>query len=305
MMPHSGVLDVDATRARRLMDFIELSKPRVVTMVLVTTCAGFYLGTRGMPQYVSLLPTLIGTALAAAGTLALNQYAERDVDARMQRTRLRPLPDGRLQPTEALVFGATITAAGLLYLSVAVNPLCGAITACTAVSYLFLYTPLKRKTALCSIVGAIPGALPPVTGWTAARAALGVEAWILFAILFLWQIPHSLAIARLYLDDYAGAGIRLLPVVEPDGKSTGRQIVTHCLALLVVGPLPTLVGLAGPLYFAAALVLGAAYLGYGIAFAVSRSTVSARRLLLASLFYLPALLVIMVLDKVPFLVLPR
>jgi len=303
MIPQSSVLGVDATRVgRRVMDFVELGKPRVVTMVLVTTFVGFYLGSQGTPDYLRLLPTLIGTALAAAGTLALNQYAEREIDARMQRTRLRPLPDGRLRPTDALLFGVALAGAGVLYLIVAVNPLCGAVTASTVVTYLFAYTPLKRKTPLCSIVGAIPGALPPVTGWTAARDAFGVEAWILFAILFLWQLPHSLAIARLYRDDYARAGIRLLPVVEPDAGSTGRQIVANCLALLVVGMLPTLVGLAGPLYFFAAVLLGAVFLGYGIAFALSGSAASARQLLLASLFYLPALLIIMALDKFPYVV---
>lgn len=306
MIPQSGVFDVEATRVRRrVMDFVELGKPRVVMMVLVTTCVGFYLGSQGIPDYLRLLPALIGTALAAAGTLALNQYAERDIDAQMQRTRLRPLPDGRLQPTDALVFGGAITVAGILYLAIAVNALSALVTAVITASYLFLYTPLKRKTPLCSIVGAIPGALPPVTGWTAARDAFGLEAWILFAILFLWQLPHSLAIARLYRDDYARAGIQLLPVVEPDGKSTGRQIVANCLALLVVGMLPTLVGLAGPLYFVAALLLGIAFLGYGISFALSGSASSARRLLLASLFFLPALLIVMALDKVPLLVVPR
>lgn len=301
MIPQPDALDLAVTRARwRMMDFIELGKPRVVLMVLVTTGAGFYLGSRGMPDLLRLLPTLIGTALAAAGTLALNQFVERDVDAKMERTRRRPLPEGRLQPVEALLFGTAITLAGIAYLALAVNALSGLVTAAISVSYLFLYTPLKRKTPLCSIVGAVPGALPPVTGWVAARNGFGVEAWILFAILFLWQLPHSLAIARLYRDDYARAGIRLLPVVEPDAKSTGRQIVSNCLALLVVGLLPTLVGLAGPLYFLAALVLGCVFLGYGVAFAMARTAPSARQLLLASLLYLPALLVVMALDKVPF-----
>ncbi|MFQ5665701.1 MAG: heme o synthase [Candidatus Binatia bacterium] len=300
MMPQSGVLDASATRARRhARDFVELGKPRVVLMVLITTFVGFYLGSRGLPDYLRLLPALIGTALAAAGTLALNQYLERDIDAKMQRTCLRPLPDGRLVPIDALVFGVAITAAGLLYLTLAVNALSGAVTAFITVSYLFLYTPLKRRTPLCSIVGAIPGALPPVTGWVAARGAFGIEAWILFAILFLWQLPHSLAIARLYREDYARAGIQLLPVVEPDARSTGRQIVTNCLALLVVGLLPTLVGLAGPVYFLAALVFGVAFLGYGLAFALERTAPAARHLLHASLLYLPALLIVMALDKVP------
>jgi protoheme IX farnesyltransferase len=300
MIDGSGVLDADVTLVRRMLAFAELGKPRVVVMVLITTFVGFYLGSQGLTDYLRLLPTLIGTALAAAGTLALNQYIERDVDAKMQRTRQRPLPDGRLQPYDALAFGVATTLAGLVYLALAVNALSAAVTAFTTVSYLFLYTPLKRRTPLCSIVGAVPGALPPLTGWTAARGAFGVEAWILFAILFLWQLPHSLAIARLYRDDYARAGIRLLPVVEPDSKSTGRQIVINCLALLVVGLLPTLVGLAGPVYFVAALTFGTLFLGYGVAFALSRTITAARQLVFASLLYLPATLLMMALDKVSF-----
>ena len=304
MMQDSSALVEIAAARRRVLDFVELGKPRVVAMVLVTTAVGVYLGSRGALDFLLLIRTLLGTALAAAGTLALNQYLERDVDAKMHRTRLRPLPEGRVQPREALIFGTVLALAGIAYLTFAINPLSGAVTACTTVSYLFLYTPLKRRTPLCSIVGAVPGALPPVTGWTAAHGSLGVEAWILFAILFLWQLPHSLAIARLYRDDYACAGIKLLPIVEPDGKSTGRQIVTNCLALLVVGLLPTIVGLTGPIYFVAALLFGVTFLGYGIAFALSRSAASARQLLLASLFYLPALLIVMAFDKIGYVVLP-
>jgi len=301
MIPQPSALDIDLARVRRrCLDFAELGKPRVVMMILVTTAVGFYLGSRGAPDYLRLLPTLLGTGLAAAGTLALNQYMERDVDARMRRTRNRPLPDGRLQPFEALLFGVITTAVGLTYLGVAVNALSACVTATTAVSYLALYTPLKRRTPLCSVIGAIPGALPPVTGWVAARAGFGVEAWILFAILFLWQLPHSLAIARLYRDDYASAGLRLLPVVEPDAKSTGRQVVTNCLALVVVGLMPTLVGLTGPVYFVIALVLGLTYLAYGILFSISPDGQSARQLLFASLLYLPALLLVMAFDKLPY-----
>jgi protoheme IX farnesyltransferase len=291
--------DFDIARARRrVLDFIELAKPRLVLMVLLTSATGFYLGSRGTIDMLRLLPALVGTALAAAGTLALNQFAERDVDARMQRTRRRPLPDGRLQAWEGLLFGSVLTVAGLLYLAIAVNTLSCVITALTTLTYLFLYTPLKRYTPLCTIVGAIPGALPPVTGWVAARNALGIEAWVLFSILFLWQLPHSLAIARLYRDDYARGGIKLLPVVEPDTGSTSRQVVVNCTALLAVGLLPTLVGLAGPVYFISALLLGTVFLGYGIAFAAAPGTHSARQLLLASLVYLPALLLVMALDKV-------
>ena len=301
MTVQTGTPDLGLTQARRwAADFLALTKPRVVLMVLVTTLVGFYLGSPRGPDYGGLLATLVGTGLAAGGTIALNQFLEREVDARMERTRLRPLPDGRLQPLEALAFGAAITSAGLLLLTFAVNALSGLVAAGIVSSYLFLYTPLKRKTSLCSVVGAVPGALPPVIGWAAARGELGLGAWVLFAILFLWQIPHSLAIARLYREDYARAGLRLLPVLEPDGRSTGRQVVSHCLALLAVSLLPTLTGVAGSVYFIAALAFGAAFLGCGIGLAVSRSAAAARRLLCASLVYLPALLVVMALDKVRF-----
>ena len=300
MMPRSETLDLGMLCTyRRTANFIALTKPRVVLMVLVTTFVGYYLGSPAA-DYRLLIPTLIGTALAAAGTLALNQFLEREVDARMERTRLRPLPDGRLQPTEALAFGVSITAAGLLYLSLWVNSVSGLVAATIVISYLFLYTPLKRRTALCSVVGAVPGALPPVIGWVAARGEMGLEASILFAIMFLWQLPHTLAIGKLYRDDYARAGIRILPVIDPDGRITGRHIISNCLALFAVALLPTLVGFAGSLYFLGALGLGFGLLSCAIALALSRSTKDARRLVFASLVYLPALLALMALDKTPF-----
>jgi protoheme IX farnesyltransferase len=286
-----------AAERQRLLDFLSLTKPRVVVMVLVTTCVGFYVGSTGAPDYLRLVHTLIGTALAAGGTLALNQFLEREVDGRMRRTRGRPLPDGRLGALEALVFGAATTAAGLAYLVLAVDFPTAAVTGSTVILYLFAYTPLKLVTPLAMVIGAVPGALPPVTGWVAARGEVGVGAAVLFAILFLWQLPHTLAIARLYRDDYAQAGIRVLPVVDPDGASTERQIVAGCLALLAVGLLPTLIGLAGPVYFAGAFVLGAAFLACGLAQALTPSPASARRLLLASVTYLPLLLILMALDK--------
>ncbi len=280
-----------------MTDYLALTKPRVVLMVLVTTAVAFYLGARGAPEWLRLIHTLIGTGLAAGGTIALNQYLERDLDGRMERTRRRPLPQGRIQPIEGLAFGISITASGLLYLMLAVSLLAALLAALTVGSYLWAYTPLKRRSPLSTIVGAIPGGLPPMIGWAAARGRLGPEAWILFAILFLWQIPHSLAIARLYRDDYARAGIRFLPVVDRDGRRTGLPIVSHCLALLVVGILPALVGLAGSFYFFGALALGVAFLGCGIQMAVARTAHAARRLLLASLVYLPAVLGLMALDK--------
>ena len=188
---------------------------------------------------------LFGTALAAGGTLALNQYLERDTDALMERTRRRPMPDGRVQPREALWFGIAIALAGLIYLALAVNFLSALVTAFITLSYLVLYTPMKPRSSLCMLVGAVPGALPPVIGWVAARGSFDVTAWVLFAIMFLWQVPHTLAIARLYCDDYAKAGIQFLPVIEPDGDSTNRQIVSHSAALLAVSLLPTLLGAGG------------------------------------------------------------
>jgi len=298
----SGIETIEVARAvgrSRASAFLELTKPRVVLMVLVTTLVGFYLGSGPVPDYLRLIQTLIGTALAAGGTLALNQLLERETDALMERTRRRPLPEGRVQPAEALIFGVGITACGLMVLALTVNALSALVTAFIVGSYLFVYTPLKQKSALCGLVGAVPGALPPVIGWTAARGELGIEAWLLFSLLFLWQVPHTLAIARLYHNDFARAGIRFLPVIEPDGRSTGRQVLSHTLALLAVSLLPTLLGLAGPLYFLAALLLGGAFLACGIALAIAPSAASARRLLFASLVYLPLLLVVMALDKLP------
>jgi len=297
MTPRTAALEYAGAR-QRVSDYIALTKPGLVAMVLVTTAVGFYLGSASAVDGARMLATILATGLAAGGTLALNQYIERDLDARMDRTRSRPLPDGRLQPIEALVFGAGLTAAGLLYLTLAIDPLSGLVTAATVVSYLFLYTPLKLKTPLCTLVGAIPGALPPLTGWAAARGDLSTEAWVLFAILFLWQLPHSLAIAWLYRDDYARADMRLLPVVEPDGRSTGRQIAANCLALLAVGMLPTILGLTGRMYFVAATLLGSALLVFGVQLAAQRTPAAARRLLFATLIYLPVLLVAMALDKV-------
>jgi len=295
----TNTLDIAVTGGyRRALDFLELTKPRVSLMVLVTMFVGFYLGSEHGAGYLRLIESLIGTALAAGGTLALNQFLERRADALMARTRHRPLPDGRMQPTEALLFGVGLAAAGLLILALTVNALSALVTASIVGSYLFIYTPLKQRSSLCGMVGAVPGALPPVIGWTAATGSLSIEAWVLFAIMFLWQIPHTLAIARLYRDDFAKAGIRFLPVVESDGWTTGRQVITHSLALLVVSLLPTLLGLAGTVYFLAALLLGSGFLWYGIGLAISQSLAAARRLLLASLIYLPLLLVVMALDRV-------
>lgn len=284
---------------QRTLDYLELAKARLVLMVMLVTMVGFYMGATGVPVWGQLMHLLIGIALAAGGALALNAYIERDADALMPRTQSRPLPEGRIQPLAALRFGLMTTVGGLLYLALLVHPLSALVTAAITGSYLFCYTPLKLKTWLCSLVGAVPGALPPVAGWVAARGAFGTEAWVLFLILFLWQLPHSLAIARLYRDDYARAGFRILPVIDADGHSTGRQVVGYCLALLVVGMLPTCLGMTGLLYGGAALVLGTTFLGFGIHLARSYTEVAARRLLLASLIYLPLTFVLMALDKMP------
>jgi protoheme IX farnesyltransferase len=294
----NAALGVRVTGSRRLFAYLDLGKPRVVVMILATTLVGFYLGSPEAVDFPLLLHTLASTALAAAGTLALNQYLERDLDGMMLRTRMRPIPAGLLEAREALLFGTIVTAAGIAYQTLAVGPFTATVTAATTASYLFLYTPMKRWTPFCSFVGAVPGALPPVTGWVAASGNLEISAWVLFAILFLWQLPHSLAIARLYRDDYARAGIRLLPVIDPDGGSTGRQIVSNSLALLSVALLPTLVGLTGPLYFFSALILGIGLLGFSIQLAHTRALADARRLLFASLVYLPILFAIMAFDKI-------
>ena len=296
--PQGIVVVLARDRRRVVVDLLSLTKPRVVLMILVTTVVGYYVGLTGAPDYVRLVHLLIGTMLAAGGTLALNQYWERDVDARMERTRERPLPDGRLAPLEALLFGSAVTAAGLGYLGTFVGPRVLLVTAATTMLYLFAYTPLKLRTPFCTIIGAVPGALPPVTGWVASREDFGIGAWVLFGILFLWQLPHTLAIARLYRDDYARAGVRLLPVVDAEGTSTERQIVTGCLALLAVSLLPTLIGLAGPIYFVGAFLLGAAFVALGTRQALTPSAGAARRVLFASLLYLPALLALLAFDKV-------
>jgi len=284
----------------RFSDYLELTKPRVTLMVVVTMAFGFYIGSRGAMDWVMLAHALIGTALVAGGTSALNQYWERDLDAKMQRTKNRPLPAGRLQPREALRFGIIISLAGIVHLLVMVNGLTALLAAATLVSYVFLYTPLKQKNSLSTIVGAVPGALPPLGGWTAARNDLSIEGWILFAILFIWQLPHFLAIAWIYREDYLRGGFPMLTVVDPDGDSAGRQIISNCLALLPVSLLPTIVGMAGRFYFIGALALSLFFLGCGIAVMRHRSNATVRRLLRASLLYLPILLALMALDKTTF-----
>jgi protoheme IX farnesyltransferase len=288
-----------AAASRRLADYVALIKPRVVLMVLVTTLAGYYLGAAGTLSAPLVLHALVGTALAAAGSMALNQYMEREADARMLRTRTRPLPAGRLLPIEGLALGLVLLGSGVGYLAVFTNVLAAGITATIAASYLLVYTPLKTVTPLCSLVGAVPGALPPVAGWAVARGHVDIEALVLFGIMFLWQIPHTLAISALYRDDYARAGIRVLPAVDRHGPAPALFAIGHCLALVPVTLMPTVFGFAGPGYFVAALGLGCAFLWSAVGLARLGTLDAARRLMLTSLVYLPTLLGILAFDRVP------
>lgn len=288
-------MGVERERARRRAgDYLALVKPRILSMALVVTAAGFCLASPDGLEVARLVHALIGAALATGGALALNQAAEEDIDARMTRTRKRPLPDGRLLKFDALVFGAGAALLGAGWLTAFVNPVAALLVAATGAIYLFLYTPLKRATSLNSVVGAVPGAMPPVIGWAAATGALSIEAFVLFSIMFLWQIPHALAIAVMYREDFARADIKLLPVEDPGGASTGRQVVSYCMALIPAGMAPALIGMAGPVYFAVSAVLGAAYLGCAVHMARERGAASARRLFYYSLTYPPALLLAMI-----------
>ena len=275
----------------RAADYVELTKPRVAVLVLFTVAAGGWLASRGAPDLLCLLHTVCGTALVAAGASALNQLLERHSDALMRRTEGRPLPSGRLQPLEVAVFGSALALGGLAYLGLTVRqPLTVLVAGFTFASYVFLYTPLKRRTTLNTLVGAVPGALPPVIGWTAVRGTIGPEAVALFLILFLWQVPHFLAIAWIYREDYGRAGLRMLPVVDRHGSMTGRQMAVYCLALIPVSLLPALTRQAGPLYLAGAVVLGLCFLLTALGFVREASVPQARRVLRASLIYLPVLL---------------
>ena len=282
----------------RIADYFELTKPEVVWLILMSTGAGFYLASQGTLDLLLLFHAVMGTALVAGGTGTLNQYLEREGDARMRRTQRRPLPGGRLEPGKALVFGILLSTMGLLQLALAVNLLASLLALITLGSYLLLYTPLKTRTVYCTLVGALPGAMPPVIGWAAARGEIGLEAVVLFAMLFLWQFPHFLAIAWMYRDDYERGGIVMLPVIDREGKSTGRQIIFCAWLLLPVSLMPAFLGMAGPIYLFGCIALGLAFAYYAVSAASSRSFRGARRLLLASVVYLPLVLALMVLDKV-------
>ncbi len=277
--------------------YVALTKPDVTFLVVITTVAGFYLGSSGPIQWMLLLHTLCGTMLVAGGTAALNQYIERDMDALMRRTASRPLPSGQLSAREVLNFGCTAIVLGAAWLALAVNPLASLLALATCVLYLGLYTPLKTRTTWATAVGAVPGALPPLIGWAAAHGSLSLEAWVLFAILFFWQFPHFMAIAWMYRDDYARAGIRMLPVVDPKGDATFRQIVCTSTILVWVSALPSLLGMAGVGYFFGALALGMLLLQVGLWANRSRTNARAKWLMHATVAHIPILLVWMIVDK--------
>ena len=278
--------------------FCELFKMRLTFLVLLTTLVGFYIGTSGPVDYLLMLHTVLGTALVAAGASALNQFWERDLDARMRRTQDRPLPSGRMQPQSVLLIGCGCSIVGLAYLAIGVNLLTSLIGACSLLTYIFVYTPLKRVTWLNTVIGAIPGGLPPLMGWTAARGRLDADGWALFGILALWQLPHFMAIAWMYRDEYARAGFKMLPMVDPDGHRTGSQAVSHTLALVPVSLCPSMVNLTGHWYFFGALILGLVFLGAAVQFSRQLTLSKARQLFYVSILYLPLLLGLMVLDKV-------
>lgn len=277
-----------------LSDLSELSKARLSLLVLLTTLIGFLLGWQGPMDYTILIATLLGTALSAAGASALNQWIERDLDARMSRTADRPLPAGRMHPSDALLFALLCCGSGVALLALLVNALTAGLALLTIVIYAAIYTPLKRVTELNTLIGAVPGALPPLLGWTAATGHAGLAGWILFLILWFWQMPHFLAIAWLYRDQYAGAGFKMLSTRDLEGWSTAWQSLIYSTALLAVTLLPGMIGLATPYYFFAALALGVGMIFLSVDFLRMRTISAARRLFFASIIYLPLLLVALI-----------
>ena len=286
-----------ATEASRPALFLALTKPDVSFLVVMTTAAGYALGTEGPLDWLRMAHTVFGTTLIAAGTSALNHYIERDTDALMRRTASRPLPSGQLHPREALRFGASLLITGTLYLALASNALATLLGILTSAAYLCAYTPLKRRTTLATLVGAFPGAVPPLIGWAAARGTITVEAWILYAVLFLWQFPHFDAISWVYREDYRRAGIRMLPVVDHEGKRTFREILLTSVLLVPVSLLPAVTGIAGARYFFGALVLGIMLVEVCLWAAAAKSNVRAQWLMHATVLHLPLLLGLLIYDK--------
>ena len=293
----AAALATVASSRSRLADLFVFTKVRVNLLVVATTAGGFYMASPDGMNLPLLAFTVIGTALVAGGAAALNQISERDIDLLMHRTRHRPLPDGRMGLTEARVIAWAASIGGVALLAATSNLLAAAVAAVTLVIYAHVYTPMKRVTSFSTVVGAVPGALPPLIGWAAARQSLDAPAWALFLIVFLWQLPHFLAIAWLYREDYGRAGLPMLPVVDPDGASTARQSLLYATALVPVSILPAALGLAGPIYAAGALALGLAFIAVCGRFAMSRTKRNARLLFLTSLVYLPAVWILMMIDR--------
>ncbi|MCL7958334.1 MAG: heme o synthase [marine benthic group bacterium] len=292
----SGSLAGSGAALNRPADLLQLTKPRITTMVLVSSAAGFVIASGGHPDPGLLLLTMVGIGLVAGGTSALNQLIERDVDARMERTRNRPLPTGRVTPRAAGFFSAAISLAGIGLLAVAVNTLTALLASIALLSYVLVYTPLKRVSSLSTLVGAIPGALPIMGGWTAARGELGPGAWALFGIMFFWQLPHFLALAWMFREDYQRGGLRMLGVTDPSGEQTRTQAVLYALALIPASLLPAILGLSGALYGLLAIGLGVAYLVAALRFWSRADSPSAQRLFRTSLVYLPVLLLVLSFD---------
>jgi protoheme IX farnesyltransferase len=288
-------LSVGRRSSQVIADYLALTKPRLNSLVVVTSAGGYYLGV-SRPTFLPMVAVAMGTALVAGGAAVLNQVYERETDALMQRTRLRPLPDQRVTPEEARTFGTLLAAAGIVFLSVSANALAALLALVTVVVYLTIYTPMKRRSSVATLIGAVPGALPPLIGWTAASGSLSLGGWSLFAIVFLWQVPHFMAIAWLYRDDYARAGFPMLPVVEPDGRRTGIQAVFYAAALVPASLAPTVVGLTGTAYLWTALILGVGLLWMAARFALSRTDATARILFYSSITYLPLIWTAMLLD---------
>jgi protoheme IX farnesyltransferase len=286
----------ETRRTSAIADYISLAKPRLNLLVVLTSAAGYYLGTSTFPDLVKMAQAVLGTALVAGGSGVLNQVYERDTDARMRRTRKRPLPDGRLTAVEAAIYGLALSTAGLVILALTTNWVAASLAAATLGLYLLVYTPMKRTSTLSTLVGAVPGALPAVIGWAAARGDIAVGGWTLFAIVFLWQIPHFMAIAWMYRDDYRSAGFPMLPVVEPDGQRTGQQALLYSAALVPISIGPSVMGIAGWVYFCVSLVLGLVLFGLSARFARARTDQSARTLFFATIIYLPLIWAVMVLD---------
>ncbi len=298
----AAIIESDQTQVRRsrsglIRDLVELVKARLTLLVLVTTAVGFYLGAEGPVNFAALLHTVFGTAAAAAGAAALNQWWEYNLDALMQRTRSRPVPSGRMRPRDAFILGSALSIFGVAYLAFVSNALSAALAAITIIIYIFAYTPLKRVSTFNTALGAVPGALPPMIGWAAARGTLNAGAWMLFAILFFWQLPHFFAIAWMYRDDYARAGFQMISSDDRTGERSASQSVFFCMLLFIVAGLPAFLGIATVFYLLAELILGAVFLAVAMRFLKTRARADARRLFITSIIYLPLLLGALVLSK--------